>query len=84
MAVLEDAVRATASLKIEKLLSRRRDSVSISAQDVRAAVNAMDDFLDTNAAAINNALPDAAKNNLSAAQKLEILCEVAIARWGVK
>jgi len=51
--------------------------------DVRAAVNACDDFIDTNAAAFNTALPTAARTNLTAQQKLLLFCYVAMRRAGL-
>jgi hypothetical protein len=51
--------------------------------DLQAAVNALDDFLNTNATAINNAIPAAARGALSTAQKAALLNYVVARRWGV-
>jgi hypothetical protein len=50
--------------------------------DLQAAVNALDDFLNTNATALNNALPAAARTALSTAQKAALLNYVVFRRWG--
>lgn len=50
--------------------------------DLQAAVNALDDFLNTNATAINNAIPVAARGALSTPQKAALLNYVVARRWG--
>jgi len=50
--------------------------------DLQAAVNALDDFLNTNATAINNAIPATARAALSTAQKAALLNYVIFRRWG--
>jgi len=49
--------------------------------DIRAAFNALDDFLVTNAASVNNALPAAAKANLTTSQKARLLVAVITKRY---
>lgn len=58
-------------------------NTALSKSDLRAAFDAMDDFLNTNGAAINNALPTNAKNNLTGAQKATVLAYVAFRRAGL-
>lgn len=48
--------------------------------DLLAAVNATDDWIDTNAAAYNAALPLAFRTNASATQKTILFCCVALMR----
>jgi hypothetical protein len=50
--------------------------------ELRAAVDAIDSFLDTNATALNNAIPQPARGVLSAAQKAALLNFVVLRRWG--
>ena len=76
MAVLSDADRATLAAQ---WMRDNKEAISILKADVRAAVNAADDWANTNAANYNNALPTAAKNNLSAQQKARLL-EVVVKR----
>lgn len=58
-------------------------TIAISKPDLLAAVNATDDWIDANATAFNNALPTAAKNNLTAAQKTVLFMYVAARRAGL-
>lgn len=50
--------------------------------DLRAAVDATDDWIDANAAAFNSSLPAAAQTNLTAAQKTIMFCAIAAMRVG--
>ena len=78
MAVLTDNQR----LNIwEKWMRENLGDVSITKTDLRAAINAIDDFLDNNAVTINNAFSEPAKSSLSAGQKAMVLAYVAIKRW---
>ncbi len=49
--------------------------------DIRAAYNAVDDWIVTNATAFNNTLPAAAKNNMSSAQKAQLFMMVLEKRY---
>ena len=51
--------------------------------DIRAAVNAADDWVDTNAASFNTALPAAFKNAASASQKAILLAFCCLRRAGI-
>lgn len=55
--------------------------IVITKPDLLAAVNALDDFLVNNAAAVNNALPAAAKTGLTTAQKALLLMYVVNKRY---
>jgi hypothetical protein len=79
MAVLIDADRV---LVWASLMSDNTEACNITKADLRAAVNAIDDFLEANAVAINNTLPAAAKAGLSVAQKARLLSYVVRKRWG--
>lgn len=50
--------------------------------DLRAAINALDDYLEANASAINLVIPLPARTALTAAQKARLLARVALKRWG--
>lgn len=50
--------------------------------DLLAAVNALDDFLEANAAAIHYAIPQPARGAMTVAQKARLLAYVALRRWG--
>ena len=55
---------------------------AITKADLRAAVDALDNWLDANAAAINAAIPQPARSALTAGQKARLLARVALRRWG--
>ena len=48
--------------------------------DLLAAINATDTWINDNQGGYNNALPAAAKNNLTASQKTLLFCAVALMR----
>jgi len=58
------------------------EDCGITKAELRAAVDALDDFLDANATALNNALPQPARGALSTAQKARLLSYVTLRRWG--
>ncbi len=62
-----------------------RDNTStvgaVTKADIRAAVNALDDFLNTNANAVNLAIPQPARGVLTQAQKARLLVFVITKRW---
>lgn len=82
MAVLADNERADTHVDLMRKWSNERETVAITKADLRAAVDAIDTFLETNATAINNAFPAAAKAGLTTAQKARIVAYVALKRWG--
>lgn len=82
MAVLDDTTRAAIWADIMSKLSSDREAVSITKAELRAAVDAIDSFLETNANAINNAFPAAAKAGLTIPQKARLLAYVTLKRWG--
>jgi hypothetical protein len=79
MAVLADADRAAVW---SQWMHLNREDCSITKADLRAAVDALDVFLDNNAAAINSAIPQPARGALTAAQKARLLSLVALRRFG--
>lgn len=58
-------------------------TLGLSKADLRAAVDATDDWIDTNAATFNLALPLSARTALSASQKTLLFCMVAMRRAGL-
>ena len=63
-------------------LSGRREAFGLSKADLDAAITATDNWIDTNAAAFNTALPVAARTTLTVAQKAELFMRVALKRFG--
>lgn len=64
-------------------LNRRGDvgSIAINRPALRAAVDAIDGFLDSNATAINAAFPQPARGSLTARQKALVLSYCALRRF---
>lgn len=81
MAVLSDADRFDLWAEWMRELPRSETVGVVTKQDVRAAINAIDEFLHANAAAINNALPQPARGQLTAAQKALLLVYVIKQRY---
>ena len=63
--------------------SRLREPMALSKSDLQAAIDATDTWIDDNQVSFNNALPAAAKTNLTAAQKTVLFCVVAARRVDV-
>ncbi len=80
MAVLPDPIRA--QIAREFMRDCTDPFVVVLQADIRAAVDALDDFFNTNAAAINNALPATARNNLTLPQKSLLVRYLIAARYG--
>lgn len=81
MAVLIDADRAEIAAEFGRAISADHESCAALKADVRAAVNALDQFLNDNAAAVNSAIPQPARANLTTAQKARILMFVIQRRY---
>ena len=77
MAVLISADRKDLSTKIQRDLSKKRRGLALTKSELRAAINAVDQWINDNRAALNAALPVAARNNLTAAHKADLLTYVA-------
>jgi len=78
MAALPDQTRADMSADIQ----RTPDCPGgVTKAELRAAINAADDWADANAAAYNAALPAAARTALTARQKARVLEFVIRKRW---
>lgn len=78
MAVLTDPERQ----KVMGQLVRSFAYAGLTKADVQAAVNAADDWCETNSAAYNAALPLPFRTTASSPQKAMILCFVAARRAG--
>lgn len=80
MAVLIDQDRFDIWADIMRLCSADKETVSITKADLRAAVNAIDDWAQANASAFNTAIPQPARGALSASQKARLLMLVVAKR----
>ena len=80
MAVLVDADRKTVWADLMRQLT---GPISITKVDLRAAVDAVDAWVDANAASFNTAIPLPARTALNARQKANILSAVIRRRFEV-
>lgn len=80
MAVLSDTDRLRT---LAHFMRQQFGTIAISKAQLAAAVNAIDDFLETSATAINNAFPAAAKAGLTVSQKAIVVGYVANRRAGL-
>lgn len=83
MATLNNEQRASLSKKLMDRFSVSREPTSLLKVDFRAAINAADTWIDTNATSFNLALPSEVRTKLSAKAKLELLKLVADERFEV-
>ena len=78
MALLSDSERFTTWAEY---MQENAEGFALNKGDVRAAVNAVDDFLQNNAAALNAAIPLPARTALSTTQKALLLTAVVRRRY---
>ena len=83
MAVLIDNDRITMMQKFAQDMSGTRTAVSIVKADLRAAVNAIDDWVEANASAFNTTIPQPARGALTTQQKAKLLWYVVQRRFEV-
>lgn len=81
MATLTTEQRATLWAELMRELSRDGETVGITKPELRAAVDALDTWLDTNAATINTAIPQPARGALTAGQKARLLMFIVRYRY---
>ena len=85
MAVLDESNRRGLWAEFMSKLSLERESIgSINKNQLRAAVDAADDWVDTNAASFNAAIPLPARTELTAKQKAQLLAFVVERRFSVE
>ena len=81
MTVLIDQDRFDIWADIMRLISADKETVSITKTDLLAAVDAIDDWVNTNASAFNTAIPQPARSALSSTQKSRLLMLVIQKRF---
>ena len=64
-------------------MRRNTDACAFTKTDLRAAIDATDSWIDTNASAFNTALPVAFRTNATQVQKTLVFCWVAMRRAGI-
>ncbi len=83
MAALTTFQRQGIWAEFMRQVSSDRQDLGLSKSDLRAAVDAADQWVEDNAGAYNSALPVAARTALTAAQKTRLLFFVASKRYEV-
>jgi len=84
MAVLDETQRSETHAEWMRRLSRIREELNgVTKTDLRAAINATDQWIEDNQGAFNTALPTATRTNLTAKQKALLFFFVADKRFGV-
>lgn len=73
--------RLDLAAEIMRELSASRTPCPIAKADLKAAINAIDDWCDTNAASFNTAIPLPARTALSSGEKARLLARVATRRY---
>jgi hypothetical protein len=81
MAVLTDAQIKEGCNRWMEAVSKAGEQVSILKNDVTAAYTAMDGWINANAQAMNQAIPQPARANLTQDQKARMLMDVVAARY---
>lgn len=81
MAALTDEDRAALWAQTMADMSNGHEPAPGLKAEVRAAVNAADDWASSNAAAFNTALPQPFRGNATAAQKARLLTRIMEKRW---
>lgn len=80
MAVLPDADRA--QIHREFMRDCKEAFTGVVQADLRAAVDGLDSWFDTNAPAVNLAIPQPARGNLTTTQKALLVIGVIMKRYG--
>ena len=81
MAILPDVDRERIWRGIMRFLSSEREALATNKADLRAAINATDGWIDSNAASFNAVLPLPARTQLTASQKALMLAAVVLMRF---
>lgn len=82
MTVLTTNQRTAIRSDYGHILSESRTAFNLTKAQLDAAIAAIDDWIEANAASFNSALPIAARNNLTASQKAHLFYLVAQRRYG--
>ena len=83
MAALTDQQRISIWAEFMQQASRDRQTLSLTKPELRAAVDATDQWIEDNVSSFNTALPAAARTALSAQQKALMFFAVASKRFEV-
>ena len=84
MAILTSADRAELRSLFAQEASNVWEVISVSKADLRAAVDAIDQWVEDNQVSFNSTIPLPARTELSAKQKVQLLFYVVRKRWEVE
>lgn len=82
MALLSSTIKQALRAEYGQKLSERRESFNLTKAQLDAVINAIDGWIDANAASFNSAIPQPQRGLLTAAQKADLFFRVALARFG--
>lgn len=83
MAVLDNTSREQVWAEFMRKCSLSWEPLNLNKAELRAVVNAVDQWIEDNQASFNSALPEPGKSNLTAAQKVRLFMAVAAKRYEV-
>lgn len=83
MAILSEPDRTKLRSLFTTELSRDFEPISLSKAEIKATIDAIDDWIDSNMASFNAALPQPARSELTARQKARLFFFVVNRRWEV-
>ena len=81
---LTDADRRAIWADFQSEASSAFEGIAVSKPNLRAAVDAIDGWIGANVAGFNAAIPEPARSNLTARQKLRLFLYVVKRRWEVE
>ena len=81
MAIMTEDDRNEARAEFSTDLSRDREPLAVTVSQLKAAVDALDDYMHANAGAINAAIPQPARAALTVSQKARLLNYVVRKRY---
>lgn len=81
MALLPDTEREAVWKEMMAEASSTRASLDLTKTDLRAVVDAMDAWMNSNAASLNAAIPLPARTALTPAQKVQLFAAVVLKRY---
>lgn len=84
MAVLSNQDRFDIWALFMRFSSNIREAIGINKPELRAAVDATDQWISDNQASFNSALPEPSRSNLTQKQKVRLFLEVAQRRFNVE
>lgn len=81
MAVMTDTQRQEAWADYMREISSEREAIGVTKPDLRAALDAIDQWISDNASSFNTAIPQPARSALTAPQKARLLMFVVRKRF---